>query len=71
MHAVPDNLASCPETELVTIDEMALRLSMSRKQFVRLVRVASIPKIKIGHRTVRFAPSAVIGFLSAKFTAVP
>ena len=57
-----------PETELVTVTEMADRLAMTRKGFARLVREAGIPKVKLGHRTVRYAPEAVIAFVTEKFT---
>lgn len=56
------------DTELVTVDEMADRLAMTRKTFARLVREFGIPKIRLGHRTVRYAPEAVIAFVTEKFT---
>ena len=50
---------------------MADRLAMTRKTFARLVREAGIPKVKVGHRTVRYAPEAVIAFVTEKFTTHP
>ena len=57
-----------PDTELVTVDEMADRLAMTRKTFARLVREVGIPKVKLGHRTVRYSPEAVIAFVTENFT---
>lgn len=56
------------ETELVTAAEMADRLAMSRRTFARLCRLHPVPKLKLGHRTVRYAPNEVIAFFTAKFT---
>ena len=53
-----------PDTELVTVAEMADRLAMTRKGFGRLVREAGIPKVKLGHRTVRYAPALVIAIVA-------
>lgn len=57
-----------PDTELVTLEEMADRLALTRKAFARLCREAGVPKVKLGHRTVRYAPEAVIAFVTEKFT---
>ena len=57
-----------PDTELVTVAEMADRLAMTRKTFARLVREVGIPKVKLGHRTVRYSPEAVIAFVTENFT---
>jgi excisionase family DNA binding protein len=57
-----------PDTELVTIDEMASRMAMTRTTFERLVRVHRIPKVRLGHKIVRFAPEAVIAYVTEKLT---
>jgi excisionase family DNA binding protein len=54
--------------ELVNADEMADRLGLTRPAFDRLVRDAGVPKLKLGHRTVRFEPEAVIAFVTERFT---
>ena len=62
------NPVSLPDTELVTVTEMADRLSMTRTTFERLVRIHRIPKVRLGHKIVRYAPAAVIAFVTEKLT---
>lgn len=57
-----------PETELVTIDEMASRMAMTRTTFERFARIHRIPRVRLGHKTVRFAPETVIAYVTEKLT---
>ncbi len=68
LNPVPARYVPRPDVELVTIDEMASRLSMTRKQFQNLVRKAHIPKVLIGHRTVRYCPERVIAVVTEQYT---
>lgn len=65
------NPVSVPDCELVTFDEMASRLSMTRATFERFARIHAIPRVRLGHRTVRFSPELVIAFVTDKLTTHP
>jgi len=56
------------DTELVTIEEMAARMAMTRTTFERFARIHKIPRVRLGHKTVRYAPERVIAFVTAKLT---
>lgn len=56
---VPDR----PRT-LVTAVEMARRVAMTPAQFDRMARRLGLPKVKLGHRTVRYSPEDVLEHLA-------
>jgi excisionase family DNA binding protein len=57
---MPDHLA-----RLLTIDEVADRLAVSRRTIRRLVASRRLPCLRVG-RQLRFAPDALSRWLSAR-----
>lgn len=58
------------ESELVTVEEMAARMAMSRTTFERFARIHRIPRVRLGHKTVRYAPESVIAYVTARCTTL-
>ena len=50
---------------LLTSGEMATNLGISTGQLLRLARKGRLPRVKIGHRTIRFDPVEVLAAVRA------
>lgn len=56
--------------DLLTRTQLAQKLHISEQQIVRWEKAGIIPRMKMGHRTVRYRYEAVIRALESRF-AVP
>ena len=63
-------LDSEPDSNLWTVDDLALYLRLTRRAVYALVASTDVPRVRIGVR-LRFLPQAVQAWVSAHASALP
>lgn len=57
----------CSNADLVPIDEMAARLSVSTRFFRTFYTRHNVPHVVLGNKTIRFSPSDVVAHIKQRF----
>jgi len=57
----PNTPESSPR--LLTVDEVGLRLGVSRRSLWKWIRAGRIPVVRLGERTVRIREADLVGFV--------